>query len=124
LAAHSPFEEEDKPLRVEAQYLVAQLRWPTVSDDEAVAMTMRNYPGLTEDEIRSWWRTGEFRRAVKEAREVAKGYAEEPDPMAASGDPYRLPPGRAFADPYAIPASEAFSSPVGARASFWDRWRR
>jgi hypothetical protein len=77
LALQSPFTEDVKELRDEAQFLIAELRWPTTTDEEAIARTLRNYPALTEDEIRSWWRVGEFRRQVKESREVAAQYAKE-----------------------------------------------
>jgi hypothetical protein len=110
----SPFLDDDKPLRAEAGYLVAQLRWPTTTEEEAIAMTIENFPSLTEDEIRSWWRVGAFRRAVREAREVAKGYAEED---AAGGAPIV----NTDHDAYAVPAEEAFSGAAGTRSS-WFSW--
>jgi hypothetical protein len=109
----SPLRDDEQPLTDEAEYLVAQLRWHLTSDDEAIALTLENYPALSQDEIRSWWRVGAFRRAVKEAREVAKGYARE-DAGEGSGPMIR--------DACAVPAAEAFASPAGERSSWWGRW--
>jgi hypothetical protein len=108
----SPLLEDDQP---EAGYLVAQLREPTCSEEDAIAMTRENYPAVTEDEIRSWWRVGAFRRAVKEARVVARGYAEED---AAGGAPTMVV---ADHDPYAVSTEEAFSGAPGTRSS-WFSW--
>jgi hypothetical protein len=113
----SPLLEDEQPLTPEAGYLVAQLREPTCSEEQAIAMTLENYPALTEDETRSWWRVGAFRRAVREAREVAKGYAAED---AAGGAP--IVHDRAQSpDAYAVPAEEAFSGAAGTRSS-WFAW--
>jgi hypothetical protein len=89
------------------------LRWPTTTEEEAIAETLQNYPALTEDEIRSWWRVGAFRRAVKEARVVAKAYAEEDAAGGSVGHDQHLP------DTYAVPPDEAFSGAVGTRSSWW-----
>jgi hypothetical protein len=111
----SPLLEDEQPLSAEAGYLVAQLREPTCSEEEAIAMTLQNYPSLTEDEIRSWWRVGAFRRAVREAREVARGYAEEDAAGGTVHDRAQLP------DPYAVAPEEAFSGAPGTRSS-WFSW--
>jgi hypothetical protein len=111
----SPLLEDEQPLTPEAGYLVAQLREPTCSEEEAIALTIENYPALTEDEIRSWWRVGAFRRAVKEARVVAKAYADED----AAGGAMAIV--TADHDPNAVPAEEAFSGAAGTRSS-WFAW--
>jgi hypothetical protein len=110
----SPLRDDEQPLSFEAGFLVAQLREPTCSEEEAIAMTLQNYPALNEDQVRSWWRVGAFRRAVREAREVARGYAEED---AAGGVSTSTP----AVDPYAVSAEEAFSGAAGTRSS-WFSW--
>jgi hypothetical protein len=114
LAQLSPLQAEARELRVEARFLIGELRWPTTSDELAIERTLENYPGLTEDEIRAWWRVGEFRHAVKEAREIAAEYAAEDLPSTTTHTE--------AADPYLVDAAEALSSPVGAKSSFLARW--
>jgi hypothetical protein len=104
--AHSPLAQEHRELRTEAQYLVGQLRGPTTSEEDAIRRTLANYPALTEDEVRSWWRVGEFRDQVREAREVAAEYAhelaaerEQPrSRFTTETDPFSVPAGQTVAD--------------------------
>jgi hypothetical protein len=109
----SPLRGDEQPLSFEAGFLVAQLREPTTTEEQAIAMTLENYPALNEDQVRSWWRVGAFRRAVKEARIVAKGYAEED----AAGGAVTI--ATADHDRYEVPAEEAFSGAPGTRSSWW-----
>jgi hypothetical protein len=91
----SPYADDEKPLRDEAQYLIAQLRDPGTSEDGAIRLTLENYPYLREDECRTWFRMKDFRREVREAREVARGYAAEDaagprSPYTTETDPWRV----------------------------------
>jgi len=104
----SPFKDEERELRQECEFLLAELRWPYTTEAEAIARTLENYPQLTRDEISSWWRIGEFRRRVKESRAVAAEYAAEDT----AGVPVRSPYTTAN-DPYAVSSAHAYGSPGG-----------
>jgi hypothetical protein len=97
----SPFEDADRPLRREARYVIGELRWPDTSEQEAIRRTLANFPSVSEEEIRSWFREPLFRRKVTESRELAKQYAEEAaaleHPATALGyDPCEIPSEQAF----------------------------
>jgi hypothetical protein len=116
----SAFADELRELRDEAEYLIGELRSPAVTDEDAIARTLRSFPALTEDEIRSWWRTAEFRRRVKESREVARHYAEEDAARGARGGVTPYPPGH---DPCAIRAGETVAD-ASQRWGEWGWWWR
>ena len=79
----------------EGQYYLAQIRGGCPGgEQQALEMTLHNYPHVSESDVRGWAREPVFHRALKDARERGKENLRYDEVMAArrSQDPFGIPP--------------------------------
>ena len=79
----------------EAQFYLAQIRGGCPGgEQEALAMTVQNYPHISEDDVRGWARDSVFQSALKDARARGRENRRYDEMVAArrSQDPFGIPP--------------------------------
>jgi hypothetical protein len=108
----------------EGQYYLAQIRGGCPGgEQQALEMTLQNYPHVSEFEVRGWAREPVFHRALKDARERGKENREYDEMMAArrSQDPFSGIPPRGGMDLAAETFDASTPKPPGALSRFLRR---